>query len=394
MWQPIDLLVISGVLHREYEIFVLDAIAGGRNIPETLSEISSISPEIIFMLTSVNSFNEDVYFSSRIKKLLPESVIICSGEPVLFKDMITKSGVFDFAIMDFVRGKFIKIFNSRRDERLGDIIQRWRKNTDNYFNIDIPRHSLFPKNLYWMPFVRLPFSSLLTDFGCPYSCRFCNSNGFQYSKRELDETIEDVREIAMIGYRHVFIKDMTFLIDRDRCLRICEEIAKYKLTFNFYTRSDLLDYDLLRLLKKLGLRSIQIGVESFENKTLVGEEKALEIEKIYEIFEYARELGIYSGAHFIIGLPSETSFNMIKFLRGIMKIRPSYISVNIFSRRIGSYYFNKDFNIRQNKKDLNERTLSFLSSIINFHGVVDVLGDLNLENFKWYIKNIFDMLKR
>src|SRR5260370_41734616 len=70
----------------------------------------------------------------------------------------------------------------------------------------------------------------------------------------------------VVRYRdvHIVIRDPLYTLDRDRCLRIAEEIRSrgLKLTYECETRMDDLDEPLIRAMHASGLRQISFGVES------------------------------------------------------------------------------------------------------------------------------------
>jgi radical SAM superfamily enzyme YgiQ (UPF0313 family) len=406
LWQPADILSVSGIIrsNTNTKVYIIDAIA--EHFKNIYEDIRQISPHFIFMLTSILSFNEDLEFAERVKNLLPSVRIIGSGEPFLSEAFFREARTFDMAIRDYTSSDILGYIN--QDPSLiynsiirdGSTILTIKKKKPSKFRINIPFHNMFNKDCYWMPFVRMPFATLITDFGCPYGCYFCNSNLLGYFKREIDEVLEDIQYIASLGYKHIFIKDMTFLIDRNRSIKIADHIRKHGLTFNCYSRIDLVDRELLKRLREDGLTCIQLGIESFDNRVLVSENKYKElddnyIENVEYIFRVLRELGIFGGAHFIIGLPSEKYVDIEKFVNYLSIIKPDYISINLFTPRVGTRYYSDMDNL---KKPFENSMANILKSVyrnpyIVRHLVWSILRDLNKENIKWHLKNGIAVLR-
>ncbi len=393
LWQPADLLSASAILGEKNELSVLDCIARGFSPKKASGMIKEISPELIYMLISSLSLNEDIEFARLLKREIRGVRIICSGEPVLSDEFAEKNDVFDILVRNYTSPDL-----GNPEELLkmggGRVIAAGDKRRSSYFSIGQPYHELFDSDRYWIPFARLPFATLITDFGCPFGCRFCNSN-FHYAKRDDAEVMEDIRRIAVLGFKHIFIKDMTFLIDRERSLRFAEEIARHKMTFNCYSRIDLVDNDILDQLKRLGLRLIQFGVEDYDESVLESEGKKLSYEKTISVFRHLRETGVFTGAHFIVGLPSRNGqYEYDRLFRLIRDLRPSYISVNIFTPRTGSYYSeNTDVKRPADSERHKSAGLLFRSVLSTSYLITDPIKDISRDTFLWYLKAVFGMIK-
>lgn len=394
LWQPADLLSASAILRANNEISIVDCIAENLSEKEALKKVGIFSPDIVFMLISTLSLKEDIHFANLIKSLYPDMRLICSGEPVLSDRFLETNTIFDGIVRDYTNSELKDVLREFRDNRADRIVVVSKSEERRSFKIGQPLHNSFPRNKYWIPFVRLPFATLITDIGCPFGCRFCNSN-FHYAQRDLDEILSDIKEISSLGYRHVFIKDMTFGIDRRRSLTIAKEISKYKMTFNCYIRIDLVDTELLSELKHYGLRLIQFGIEDYDEDILLLEGKSFQIKEAIDVFAYLRRINVYAGAHFIINLPSRKgNYEFHKLANLIRRLSPSYVSLNIFTPRIGSPYweeYQNDYsNLYENNKMKTKILMTFLSTPSL---IIDPLKDIRYDNFLWYLKSFIGVIK-
>lgn len=404
LWHPADLLAASGILNGKSELLIIDAVA--ERLSQLINRVMEFQPDFVYMLTSVLSYSEDIEIASLIKSLLPGVKIIGSGEPFLSKYAFQHAKPFDFAIRNYtntdvlhiIRGNYEDLKNALMRNNKNEALEI-KKREERVFSIGIPQHNKFKKNRYWMPFIKLPFATLITDFGCPYKCKFCNSNFFGYYIREMDEVLEDISYISDSGYKHIFVKDMTFLVNKNRSLQIAEEIHKRKMSFNCYSRVDLLNRTLLDELKKLGLRTLQFGVESFDEKVMMEEGKKIEFDKVKEIFEICRELKIFTGLHLVLRLPKEKMTDSKEIIKKLRKLKPSYVSINVFTLRIGSYYLKEPLDteiwnwLREEKGDVHLLKLKILLGSLTLSLFRDVLKDLRKDNFVWYVKNFYYMIR-
>src|SRR3989338_9937022 len=79
-YHPIDLVYLSGILNKDFEVHVLDAIVEEVSPDEAITRIESIKPDILIFLISSPSYEEDVPFLSELDKRLPETEFIGIGD--------------------------------------------------------------------------------------------------------------------------------------------------------------------------------------------------------------------------------------------------------------------------------------------------------------------------
>jgi len=118
-------------------------------------------------------------------------------------------------------------------------------------------------------------------------------------------------------------------------MEFCEKYKKsgVKAIFMCQARADLIiKYKKeMRELKKVGLRGVMIGFESGSQRVLDFLCKQVKVEQNIEAGKICKKLGIKIWANFMLGIPSETYFEMIKTLIMIRKINPEYYSPSLFT---------------------------------------------------------------
>ena len=95
------------------------------------------------------------------------------------------------------------------------------------------------------------------------------------------------------------------------------------------TRVNLVDFELLKLMKKAGCWSIHYGVESGSQRLLDLIEKGITIEQVRNAFRWTKEAGIETKAFFMLGLPSETREESLQTIRFSREIGADWIQVTI-----------------------------------------------------------------
>lgn len=365
-WHPIDLLVQSGFLSKKFDVRILDAIAEHMSFDRVLETIISIKPDIVFSLIGVLSLDQDMAFMKHINQALPDMKIFVSGEPVLEEpeafmkmyDFIT-GGMFGFIYDDisaYVEERYnnIKGMIYRKDN---EIIMKSTTAEKGPLKFPIPKHELFPLKRYWMPFIlHHPFASILTVYGCPYTCSYCNSgmDTLGLKVRDIGDVIEEIKYVTKLGIKHIFIKDMTFGVPRKHTMDLCNEIIHQdiKITWNCYSRADVVDEELLRLMKDAGCTMIQFGVESANESILSRYKKGISIDAIVKAFEMVHKFNILAGAHFIFGLPGDSFKNMEATVALAKKLNPAYASFNVATPRYGTLLRSKLIHERNTPVDV------------------------------------------
>ena len=111
-------------------------------------------------------------------------------------------------------------------------------------------HSAYQK--FWMEGARKKMTTLMTTRGCPYDCDFCSKPifGKRFRKRSIGRIMEEVRDIARLGYDHIWIADDSFTLDLGHAREFCEAMigSGLGLKWSCLSRVDPIDRDLIGLM--------------------------------------------------------------------------------------------------------------------------------------------------
>lgn len=152
-----------------------------------------------------------------------------------------------------------------------------------------------------------------TSRGCPHACAFCETTRF-YGRRWRPHSPERVAaEVKRLVDEHdawiIHFADDNFAASHGRVRRICEELQRQELPafFMVSARADDLvaDLDLLPAMAAARILRITVGVETLDLEIAAGVGKPIPPETYKEAFRRMRELGIFSIASLIVGLPGE-----------------------------------------------------------------------------------------
>jgi len=125
------------------------------------------------------------------------------------------------------------------------------------------------------------------------------------SPSKIIQEIKDLKEKLHIN-DFMFWAD-TFTIHRDHTIELCNMIIKENLNIHWTTttRVDLVDEELLQLMKKSGCWLIVHGIESGREEHLKKMQKGITLHEIKQNISLEKKLGLTVIGHFIIGYPDE-----------------------------------------------------------------------------------------
>jgi radical SAM superfamily enzyme YgiQ (UPF0313 family) len=344
LYEPTDLLILSGLLAEQHQLQVVDGIALGLTPTRALELGLAARPNAVVFLSGAVSWHEDRLFLREFKRSCPVT-LIGSGDLFLENGVQVLEGhdFVDAALLDFTAPDLLRYLEQgprarpesmiyREDGRVvRGALKRVRHGT---YEIPSPRHELFPHHRYHYPTVRRPpFATVLTDYGCPYHCRFCVMGQLGYKVRPVAGVLEELDELARTGFREVYFNDQTFGAVQERTMELCRGMRRFGLGWQAWSRVDLVDEPLLRAMRAAGCHSLLFGVESASERTLRAQGKGCSVAQVRRAFALCRTLGIRTLATFIMGLPGETEADIRRTIRFAVDLDPDLASFNVLVPR-------------------------------------------------------------
>ena len=152
--------------------------------------------------------------------------------------------------------------------------------------------------------------------GCPYNCPFC-ARGIMRKDvryRSPEKVVKDMAALHGKGFRHIYFIDDTFTLSRKQLIGFLDELEKANLTdmtWTIQTRTDKLlkdkdpDIELIRRMKQLGCRSIQLGIETMDSE-LSSQIKPGTSQHAAAVTSALNREGIGVVYNLMVGLPGQT----------------------------------------------------------------------------------------
>ena len=152
---------------------------------------------------------------------------------------------------------------------------------------------------------RLPHLPLVTSRGCPFQCIFCSRIwGNKWRAHSAEYVLEMIKYVVTrFGVKEIWFAEDTFALNRKRVIQICEGILSMGLNivWSCMTNINVLDEELLILMKRSGCWQVQLGLESGSDPVLKFIRKPITTAVIREKVNLIHRLGIKIRGYFILG---------------------------------------------------------------------------------------------
>jgi anaerobic magnesium-protoporphyrin IX monomethyl ester cyclase len=238
-------------------------------------------------------------------------------------------------------------------------------------NIPLPDWSPFRPDRFSVgyDFWRFPTALIQASRGCTFRCSYCpyiiQENSVRF--RDPESVVEEIRRgVSLWGFRSFKFRDPLFGLSRAQVYRLAELIGRlpYPIQFSIETRMELMRPELLRVLKRVGLSAITVGVETPSSETLRHYRRLPPSDdRQQEFFNACRELGIRTIAGFMLGFPEDTE----QSIRGVMKhaiaLRPTFANFNIVTPYPGTEFFEE---IKQQIDDFNFSRYTVYTPVLKY----------------------------
>jgi anaerobic magnesium-protoporphyrin IX monomethyl ester cyclase len=352
---PYDLFAQSGWLSTRFEVSAIDAIAEHLSPDETLRRVGDSGCDTILFMTGAVSWVEDFAFMERLVREAGRPLRIIGNGDILWEErdrFIARYDWLEGAMTDFTTGDLLEhLTGDRHGEEIpnmfyragdGRIVNGGLVRRKGVWSMPRPRHELFPIRRYRVPHGRrLPYTEILTDYGCVYQCTYCIGGDLGFRTRDIENSMEELRFVRReLGVREVRFKDLTFgAVKRHAHALLDRMIAeKLGLTWLCLSRPSVLDEAMLEKMRAAGCHTIQMGIESEDEAFINQYKKAMKKSRVREIFDVCDRLGIRILAHFILGLPGDTPERIRRTIDYAIDLDPAFASFNIAMPRLGTRF--------------------------------------------------------
>jgi len=386
-WPPLTLAIIAAILRDTgFTVEIRDCPSSNISFESLKHQIRSFQPRMIIANTATPSIVGDlkvaelakkidtdiktVFFGIHVSALAEETFkenpnveFIVKGEPeYTLKDLA-------LALKDKGNLKNVKGLIYKNN---GEIIYNEKRPfIDNLDELPFPAWDLININNYRLPLTNKPFLLVLTGRACSKGCTFCATEVFYGKKTRLRSWGKVVAEIKYIKEKYG-INDFLFwsensLANREQIYNISKGLLREAPGTRWLCngRVDMVDKELLKIMKKSGCWMIGFGIEAGTQRVLDLMKKNITIDNIKMAVKLAKKAGIEVTGHAIIGYPGETKNDILKTINLVKKIKLDYLQVYCCVPFPGSWLYTslkKSGNIKASPWFMYEQNFSVINT--------------------------------
>jgi radical SAM superfamily enzyme YgiQ (UPF0313 family) len=303
--------------------------------------ISAVTPLVASAIKLVNL----------IKERFPKKIVVLGGpHPTLLpKETLESCKNIDYIVKGEGEERLVWLLEylagKRKKENLdglafsesGEIVDLpQRSHLENLDSMLFPARDLVSIKKYskFIESRKKPATTIITSRGCPFDCTYCSKPIFGRLCRERSpENILEEMELLKerYGIKEFIFYDDTFTLNRDRVAKLCRLLIDKKI--NVYwkceTRVNLVDEELLKLMKAAGCYLIGYGIESGSQRVLDVLKKGITRAEVIKAADITKKAGIEVLGYFMLGIPGEKEKEIEETIRFAKDLNIDYAQFSI-----------------------------------------------------------------
>jgi anaerobic magnesium-protoporphyrin IX monomethyl ester cyclase len=336
---PLGIMMIAAVARQEGfpDMHILDMKVEDWMPERCVDELVKLAPAVVGLSAMTYEAGCLHEVAKLLKQRLPDTIVVAGGpHPSVAAEDVLKDPSVDFVVRgegEFTFAELLKGLEQGRTDWSECMGLSWRKDGVVTHNPDRPP----PQKLDEMPFPtwdlidhakyhKVPrggviyahkeFATMFSSRACPWRCTYChNSYGKVFRERSAEHVLAEIDLlVTKYGVKELVFMDDIFNFRPARAKAIAQGIIdrgyKLALTFPNGFRGDILDEELVVLLKKAGMYRCMVAVESASPRLQKVMQKNLKIDKVRKIVDFIASQGVMVHGAFMLGFPSETEEEM------------------------------------------------------------------------------------
>ena len=361
---PLGLAYIAAVLEKDgVDVKIIDQVAGRIPNKLLLNKIKEFSADLVGFSCLTSVMSNVAELGLEIRKFSRAKIVLGNIHPTIFAGQILTQGAADFIVRGEGDATMAELAKAVKDNSGFTHIQgiSYRQGKDIFHNEERPLigdldtlpypawHLLELKDYRDSPMIlidREPVVPIAGSRGCAYKCSFCAQDAVyplpRYRKTEA--VIAELEHFhSKFNIRNFGFVDANFPFSISSGTEFCNALIRSglhkKIRWATETRVDLVNEELLALMKKAGVHLIMFGFESGNRLVMDSVNKRIPPDQSLKIAGITRKLKVHTLGLFILGLPGETKQSCTATIKFAKDLDCDIAKFNIAVPYPGSKFF-------------------------------------------------------
>lgn len=285
-------------------------------------------PELVGVSAYSSNLAEALQVCAAVRRLCPGATLVLGGpHATLGVNARALSGCCDFLVRGDGEAPLLAL--ARGEREAPGVVRPEQAGEDPagihvhqaLEELDFPDRRVFPLERYYAGDLKEGlWTAMVASRGCARACAFCSARRLcrgEQRRRQPDAVIEELRRLrAEHGVSGVQLEDDNLFAHRpwaDALFEaLCREGAGLRLQLPNGADPADLDEELVALLRRAGVESLALGIESLDRKTQRLLRRPVDRAHLERVIAACRRHGIRVAGFFIIGLPGDTARGVLR----------------------------------------------------------------------------------
>ncbi|MBD3204149.1 radical SAM protein [Candidatus Woesearchaeota archaeon] len=376
---PLGILYVAAYLKKEINDLDLRFIDTTFNptLNFVIKRLEEFRPGIVGIYMDTLMYKNAIRIAAIAKKFSAE-VVVGGPHPTILPDSVIRNKFIDAIIQGEAEQSFTEyvreFYKNKRFEKIPGlwyknnhkiIKNNTRKNLIDLDSLPLPDLGLLDMNRYinnWFHFGymnNIRGTSIIGSRGCTFNCSYCQPTLIKMfgnkirrrSSRNMIAELKSLRQEYNINAFH--LQDDTSTSDREWILDFSKKLIQSKLNFSWScnSRADTLSIEMVKWMKRSGLKEIRIGIESISPRIRNDlYSKNLSLAQINKSINLIKKNDLMAFGYFMLGAPGETEQEIKDTIKFASSSRLDVATFSIATPIPGTLLYQKIFN----NQDMNE----------------------------------------
>ncbi|MBF0134946.1 MAG: radical SAM protein [Magnetococcales bacterium] len=352
---PIGITMLASIARDAgFSVAILDAEVAGLSDVDVVERILREKPTVVGLSATTPIYHKARLIAEGLKRQQPDIRTIIGGPHISLLGAEAFFDCFDLAVLGEAELMFADLLRglAREDGSVatipgvmyrqgGQIVDNgWGPTPHELDALPFPAWDLLEDRYRTQVpdkgYVR--YATLLYTRGCPFKCSFCAAMLLEGRTLRCRSPQNVVAEMQMLQERfdihHFCFNDSTLTLRKRNVVELAELLLEkgMKVTWEGWTRANLIDMELLTLMKRAGMVRISFGIESGSPRVLKLIRKEVSHDEMRKAFRMAKDVGMEVTCSAMMGHPGETEADVwetVRLIRSIPEISYSPLSIAV-----------------------------------------------------------------